>query len=191
MPNRLPWEVQRGLNVEEALDALRDEIAPKILALAKVIRTLEAEAELLEEHARVSDGAGPRQFVFHPNNRLVYLLNELEASLYVFAYDAETGTISERQVTSALPPNFSGPRLGMQGNSTNGGPKAADIHVSPDGRFIYASERTTSRSPPSRSILIPADLRPSTAFRRRRRRAVLTSTRPAVTSWPPAKRPTI
>ena len=47
-------------------------------------------------------------------------------------------------MTTALPPGFSGPRFGEKGNSNNGGPKAADIHVSPDGRFLYASERTTS-----------------------------------------------
>ena len=93
---------------------------------------------------RVSSGAGPRPFAFHPNNRNVYLLNELEASLYVYNYDAAAGTLSERQTALALPPGFSGPPHGMEGASTNGGPKAADIHVSPDGRFLYASERTTS-----------------------------------------------
>jgi 6-phosphogluconolactonase len=93
---------------------------------------------------RVSKGSGPRHFAFHPNNRAVYLLNELDASLYVYAYDAEAGALSERQVGSALPPDFAGPSHGMEGPSTNGGPKAADIHVTPDGRFLYASERTTS-----------------------------------------------
>jgi 6-phosphogluconolactonase len=93
---------------------------------------------------RVEKGAGPRHFAFHPNNRRVYLLNELDASVYVFDYDVESGTLSELQTISALPANFSGPAFGMPGVSTNGGPKAADIHVSPDGRFLYASERTTS-----------------------------------------------
>jgi hypothetical protein len=52
MPLEAPADDDGGLNVEAALDALREEIAPKLLALAKVIRTLEAEADLLEEHAR-------------------------------------------------------------------------------------------------------------------------------------------
>jgi 6-phosphogluconolactonase len=93
---------------------------------------------------KVAKGAGPRHFAFHPNNRIVYLLNELEASVYVYAYDAASGTLSEIQTALALPLDFSGPQFGMPGVSTNGGPKAADIHVSPDGRFLYASERTTS-----------------------------------------------
>ena len=93
---------------------------------------------------KVEKGAGPRHFAFHPNNRRVYLLNELNASVYVFDYDAASGTLSELQTTSALPEDFSGPPFGMPGVSTNGGPKAADIHISPDGRFLYASERTTN-----------------------------------------------
>jgi len=52
MPLEAPAGEDGRLNVEEALDALREEIAPKLLALAKVVRTLEAEADLLEEHAR-------------------------------------------------------------------------------------------------------------------------------------------
>ncbi len=97
-----------------------------------------------QTQVRVEQGAGPRHFVFHPNNRRVYLLNELNASLYVYDYDAATGTLSELQTTSALPDGFDGPPFGDVGVSTNGGPKAADIHVTPDGRYLYASERTTS-----------------------------------------------
>ena len=77
--------------------------------------------------------AGPRHLVFSPNKKFVYLLNELDASIYVFPWDAKTGTLKkETQVASALPKDFSGK------------PWAADIHVTPDGRFLYASERTTS-----------------------------------------------
>jgi len=77
--------------------------------------------------------AGPRHLVFSPNQKFVYLLNELDASIYVFPWDARTGTMKkETQVTTALPKDFTGK------------PWAADIHVTPDGKFLYASERTTS-----------------------------------------------
>ena len=77
--------------------------------------------------------AGPRHLVFSPNGKFVYLLNELDASIYVFPYDAATGTLSkEIQVASSLPKGFSGT------------PWAADIHITPDGKFLYASERTSS-----------------------------------------------
>lgn len=93
---------------------------------------------------RVNDGAGPRHFAFHPNNRNLYLLNELDGSLFTYAYDAASGTLREQGFGSTLPPGFSGPPRGEEGISTNGGPKAADIHITPDGRFIYTSERTSS-----------------------------------------------
>jgi 6-phosphogluconolactonase len=81
---------------------------------------------------RVKKGAGPRHFVFHPNGKLVYLLNELDASVCVFEYDPTRGQLDHRQTVSALPPDFTGQ------------PSAADLHLTPDGRFLYASERTSS-----------------------------------------------
>lgn len=77
-------------------------------------------------------GAGPRHLVFHPDGRLAFLINELDASLVSFAFDAEKGTLSELDAASALPEGFTGK------------PWAADIHVHPEGRFVYASERTSS-----------------------------------------------
>jgi 6-phosphogluconolactonase len=82
--------------------------------------------------ARVKDKAGPRHFAFHPSGKVVYVLGELDASVYVFDYDGSTGQLEERQAISALPPGFQGQ------------PKAADLHITPDGRFLYASERTSS-----------------------------------------------
>ena len=77
--------------------------------------------------------AGARHLVFSPNRKFVYLVDELDASIYVFPWDAKSGTLKkEVQVTTALPKGF------------DGKPWAADIHRTPDGRFLYASERTTS-----------------------------------------------
>jgi 6-phosphogluconolactonase len=77
--------------------------------------------------------AGPRHLVFAPKEKFVYLVDELDASIYVFPWDGKTGTLrTEIQVATALPKGFEGK------------PWAADIHVTPDGRFLYASERTTS-----------------------------------------------
>ena len=77
--------------------------------------------------------AGPRHLTFSPNKKFVYLINELDAAIYVFPWDAKTGTLKkEVQVITALPKGFSGK------------PWAADIHLTPDGKFLYASERTTS-----------------------------------------------
>ena len=77
-------------------------------------------------------GAGPRHFVFHPNRRWLYLLNELDATVNAYAFDSTSGLLSPLQTVSAMPP------------ASQAKPSAADIHVTPDGTFLYASERTTS-----------------------------------------------
>jgi 6-phosphogluconolactonase len=77
--------------------------------------------------------AGARHLVFSPNGKVVYLVSELDGSIYVFPWDAGTGTLQkEVQVTTSLPKGF------------DGKPWAADIHLTPDGKFLYASERTSS-----------------------------------------------
>jgi 6-phosphogluconolactonase len=76
--------------------------------------------------------AGPRHLAFHPNGRFLYLLNETDASLGAYAVDPATGTLAEVQTVPTLPLDFTGK------------PSAADLHVTPDGRFVYSSERTTS-----------------------------------------------
>lgn len=81
---------------------------------------------------RLKDKAGPRHFRFHPNGTLVYVLGELDAAVYIFDYDAGAGQMKEKQRISALPPDFEGK------------PSAADLHITPDGKFLYGSERKSS-----------------------------------------------
>lgn len=76
--------------------------------------------------------SGPRHFAWDTAQKHLYLLNELDASVHVMAYDAARGALRPVQRISALPAGFSGR------------PWAADIHLSPDGRTLYASERTSS-----------------------------------------------
>jgi 6-phosphogluconolactonase len=70
--------------------------------------------------------------VFHPAGRHVYLLNELDAQVDVLAFDASSGALTLRQTVATLPPSF------------EGRPWAADLHLTPDGRFLVTSERTSS-----------------------------------------------
>ena len=87
----------------------------------------------LERHERpwfkATPGAGPRHLAFRPDGRFAYLINELDSSLTALAYDGVNGCFRELQTLSTLPENF-------KGEST-----CADVHVSPDGRFVYASNR--------------------------------------------------
>jgi 6-phosphogluconolactonase len=99
--------------------------------------------------------AGPRHLVFSPHKKFVYLVDELDASIYVLPWDDKTGTLKkEVQVASALPKGFEGK------------PWAADIHLTPDGKFLYASERTTSTLAafsvdPKTGMLTPIDSYPT------------------------------
>jgi 6-phosphogluconolactonase len=86
----------------------------------------------------VKPKGGPRHLVFSPDGRFVYLVNELDAAITVFPWDTGSGTLKPAvQVASALPPGF-------DGRNGEAKPWAADIHLTPDGRYLYASERTTS-----------------------------------------------
>ena len=82
--------------------------------------------------ARVQDKAGPRHFRFHPNGTLVYLLGETDSAMYVFDYDAAKGALTQKQRIVALPAGFTEK------------PAASDMHVTPDGKFLYAAERRSS-----------------------------------------------
>jgi 6-phosphogluconolactonase len=75
----------------------------------------------------VKAGSGPRHLVFGADGKYAYLTSELAATVTVFRYD--DGTLHQLQVVSMTKPGFKG-EVG-----------AAAIHVSPDGRFVYASNR--------------------------------------------------
>jgi 6-phosphogluconolactonase len=77
----------------------------------------------------VPPGDGPRHFIFHPNARWLYLLTEEASTVIFYDYNAATGTLSQQQMVSALPPGFVGTSFG------------SEIRISPDGRFLYAANR--------------------------------------------------
>lgn len=73
-------------------------------------------------------GEGPRHLQFHPNGRWVYFVNEQGLSVTLCDYDAARGTLSARQSLSTVPNGW-----------TTG--SCADLHLTADGRFLYASNR--------------------------------------------------
>ncbi len=72
-------------------------------------------------------GAGPRHLVFHPTKNYVYVLNELNNT--ISQIENKDGNYTILNNTSILPGDF------------KDFSKAADIHISQDGKFIYASNR--------------------------------------------------
>ena len=74
-------------------------------------------------------GAGPRHFAFHPDGRHGYVINELNSTITAVEYDKASGALKATQTVPTLPADYKG---------KNG---TAEVAVSPDGRFLYGSNR--------------------------------------------------
>jgi 6-phosphogluconolactonase len=105
-------------------DAGRDRILRYTLDLATGKLTPAATPPIATE-----PGAAPRHFVFHPNGRIFYNLQEQDGMVTVYDYDPDTAGMKERQSVSVLPPGFAGSFL------------ASELGISADGHFIYAATR--------------------------------------------------
>ena len=77
--------------------------------------------------ATVNPGGGPRHLTFHPNGKFAYVILEIEGA--IAAFDHKDGKLNHLQTITMLAPDFDG-KVG-----------AADIHISPDGKFLYGSNR--------------------------------------------------
>jgi 6-phosphogluconolactonase len=92
-------------------------------------------------------GSGPRHLVVSTDNRFVYVLNELTATVTTLALDARTGLLSEVSSVSALPADSKlqpGAPRPSPGRNVDNDIWASDVHLTPNGRFLYAAERTSS-----------------------------------------------
>jgi 6-phosphogluconolactonase len=85
-----------------------------------------------DSFAAVQAGAGPRHIVFHPNQQYAYLTQELTGTIAAFKYN--DGKLKLIQTISTVSENF-------KGNFS-----VADIHISNDGKFLYASNRADAES---------------------------------------------
>lgn len=84
--------------------------------------------------AQTKPAAGPRHFTFHATGKFAYIMEELSGSVTAFRYTAKSGRLKAVQNISSVPAGFTG-----QAGS-------ADIHLSDDGRFLYASNRGESNT---------------------------------------------
>ena len=78
---------------------------------------------------RTKPGAGPRHFALHPNGKFAFVINELDSSITVFNYDGIRRRLDEIQSITTLPANWSGENT------------CAELSLSPDGNFLYGSNR--------------------------------------------------
>jgi 6-phosphogluconolactonase len=105
------------------------------LGIDKVmIYTLDAATAKLapntaQPFAKLTPGSGPRHLTFHPNGKLVYLINELANTITVFDWSAADGTLKEKQSIATLPKDFTGKSY------------TADLKITPDGKHLYGTNR--------------------------------------------------
>lgn len=102
-------------------------------------------------------GFGPRHIVLSPDNKSVYVLTELSGHVIHYALDPATGTLTEVESIGSVPddaglsPGIAPPAPAPVNTPAtvsvaDGKPKiwAADIGITPNGKFLYTTERTTS-----------------------------------------------
>jgi 6-phosphogluconolactonase len=78
----------------------------------------------------VMKGSGPRHFTFHPSKDIMYVVNELSCTIMAFHFNSDDGTLNGPfQEIRTLPADY---------KSIN---TCADIHITPDGKFLFASNR--------------------------------------------------
>ena len=78
---------------------------------------------------RTRPGAGPRHLAFHPKLPIVWVLNELDSTVTTCRWNDRRGALAPIQVVTTLPSDFTG-------YSTT-----SEIAATPDGRFVYCSNR--------------------------------------------------
>lgn len=80
-------------------------------------------------YAVVNEGSGPRHIAFARNGRFVYVIGEMKSNITVFSYDARRGAMRKLQTISTLPKGHK-----LQSD-------CAEVAVSPNGKFVYGSNR--------------------------------------------------
>jgi 6-phosphogluconolactonase len=72
---------------------------------------------------------GPRHLALHPDGKALYVVNERGSSVMAYAFDPATGALTQRNMLSSLPADFTGRNSG------------AEIAISRSGRFVFSSNR--------------------------------------------------
>jgi 6-phosphogluconolactonase len=90
----------------------------------------EADGTLTLRHeCKLTAGLGPRHIVFHPKLSVGYVTNELASSVTLVHIDKTKGELTQGAVYSSIPADYDGYN------------DSADLHLSPDGKFLYSSNR--------------------------------------------------
>ncbi len=97
--------------------------------LYRINKNTQTLEPLLHPQLEVPPGSGPRHVDYHPELPMVYVLNELNGTVSAFRRYEDQDSFALVQTLSTVPDDFKGYN------------KSADIHIHPDGKFLYASNR--------------------------------------------------
>ena len=94
----------------------------------KILSNGSIEPNTVQNFLSVKSGSGPRHMAFHKNNKFIFILNELDATVISCAYNSSNGKLSiiDTQPTLANPVDKNFP---------------AAIRIAPNGKYLYASNR--------------------------------------------------
>ena len=91
---------------------------------------------------------GPRHFITSSDNKFVYVLSELTGTVTTFSLNSDTGLLTEVSSASGLPPESKlvpgAPRGPVGTRNTDNDIWAADLRLTPNGKFLYMTERTSN-----------------------------------------------
>ncbi len=101
---------------------------------------------------QMKTGTGPRRIIISGDNKFAYLLSELTGTVTTLSLDQKTGLLSYVSEVSVLPPDSKlrpgAPRLpaglGETPRDVSNDIWSSDLHLTPDGKYLYAAERTSS-----------------------------------------------
>jgi len=98
------------------------------LWFSRLDTTLQKLIPLDPQTIEMEPGAGPRHLAIHPNGRWIYVLNELNSTI-TLVQKSDDGKYIKNESFSTLPVAYTEPSI------------CADIKISSDGKFVYASNR--------------------------------------------------
>lgn len=101
----------------------------KVMSYTLEAATAKLAPNTAQPFAKLTPGSGPRHLTFHPNGKLVYVINELANTITVFDWNAADGTLKEKQTIATLPKDFTGKSY------------TADLKITPDGKHLYGTNR--------------------------------------------------
>ena len=83
----------------------------------------------LADTTKVAAGSGPRHFAFHPSKEVLYVVGELSSTVSIYQFQSGSGKLGYIDMAETLPADYQEPST------------AADIQITPNGKFLYVSNR--------------------------------------------------